>query len=247
MFPLIRPGDRVRFDVGAPWGPGDVVLCRGKEGAVIVHRVVHAGDPVILRGDANPHLDPPVPRSDVVGKVTHVVRGGREIALDRAVLRVYGAAMRAATPLAAPLHALALAARSAGGRVLAGPLGPVVRAAMPAVLPPRLMPDDFLRTYLVRRGAAEHDPIGLAAALGAGDALLVAAEDARGRLAAVAEARRAGAGFELRYIWVHPLHRRRGLGTEVLRVTREAVTARGAKGLHPAPGMPPCRRMEPVV
>lgn len=241
MLPLVRPGDRVRFDTSAPWGRGDVVLCRAPDGTAIVHRVLDLGpDRVLLRGDANPRPDPPFPRELVVGKVTAVLRGGREIDLTTAAMRAYGLAMVALTPAAPVLHRLAIGAGRGGARVLAGPLSPVARRLLPAVEPPRVMPASFLAAYQVHRGARLTDPGALSAALEAGHAVLVAAHDRRGALAGVAELRREPAGAELRYLWVHPLRRRQGLGAALVRAGREA----GGGALRFAGDLRACRRRD---
>jgi hypothetical protein len=74
MEPFIRDGDAVR--VGPPGSRlrrGEVVLCRGAHGELLLHRVVRVGGlQVVTRGDAATGDDAPLPRSSVIGRAAAV-------------------------------------------------------------------------------------------------------------------------------------------------------------------------------
>jgi hypothetical protein len=56
----------------------DVVLARLPSGQIVLHRVVRQNaETVFLCGDRRVQLDPPIPRSDVVGVVEELLRNGR--------------------------------------------------------------------------------------------------------------------------------------------------------------------------
>jgi len=88
MAPTILDGDTITVEP-VPAGRlrrGDVVLAlRG--GAVVAHRLIRwqrrAGDEpeVVLRGDAAEACDPPTAAGDLFGRVLHVERRGRSIAV----------------------------------------------------------------------------------------------------------------------------------------------------------------------
>ncbi len=81
MLPCIWPGDvltlQAMFDANI--AVGDVVLFV-REGRFFVHRVVGRGClGWITRGDAVPQNDPPVKRTEFLGKVTSIQRSGHMI------------------------------------------------------------------------------------------------------------------------------------------------------------------------
>jgi hypothetical protein len=59
---------------------GDIVLF-GRDRRFFVHRIVTKGKPqntvLVTRGDAMPTADPPVPESDLLGRVSFIVRNGK--------------------------------------------------------------------------------------------------------------------------------------------------------------------------
>ena len=87
MLPLFREGDQVQVAYGAAVRPGDVVAFR-QQGKLIVHRLLrtcykHGESPLfITKGDNALHLDPPLKRSDMLGRVIRVERKGRSMRLD---------------------------------------------------------------------------------------------------------------------------------------------------------------------
>ena len=87
MYPTIRDGDTVIVAAVSARDivRGDILLCR-HDTRVLVHRVVGmtTSDGALffeLRGDAKASSDAPVGASAVVGRVIHVERNGRLIAL----------------------------------------------------------------------------------------------------------------------------------------------------------------------
>lgn len=83
MFPTIRNGDIIT--VSSPDGvhavPGDIVAFRTPLGGKLaVHRVtgVRSGS-FLIKGDNSLEPDGTIPRSDILGLVTRIERGGRPI------------------------------------------------------------------------------------------------------------------------------------------------------------------------
>jgi signal peptidase I len=83
MVPIILPGDIVSVDRASQEqiSPGDIALF-SQHGKFLAHRVVHknfaSGDEesyVITRGDRLKVSDPPVPASQILGRVTLAERG----------------------------------------------------------------------------------------------------------------------------------------------------------------------------
>jgi len=82
MLPTVMPGDTLlidRIDSDAV-SEGDIVLY-GRDRRFFVHRVVAKGEPqkteFVTRGDAMPSNDPPVPESDLLGRVSFILRNGK--------------------------------------------------------------------------------------------------------------------------------------------------------------------------
>src|SRR5579884_2713128 len=90
MLPSIWPGDIVliasagseQFEVGA------IVVIR-KSAGLLIHRLIARAAWLTSRGDAMPQADPPVRPGDVLGKVTKVYRGMREIRIRRQLSPVH--------------------------------------------------------------------------------------------------------------------------------------------------------------
>lgn len=87
MLPLIRSGDIVHVAPEDPYAVGDILLYeRGSRW--FVHRLIQRQSSLaqreilILRGDALPSADPPVPPEAVLGRVVLIERGERYIHLD---------------------------------------------------------------------------------------------------------------------------------------------------------------------
>lgn len=78
MYPLIRDHDYLHVEPCREVRVGDIVLVLAERG-LTAHRVVSAREMVVTRGDNAPAADDPVPREKVLGKVTAVIRDGREI------------------------------------------------------------------------------------------------------------------------------------------------------------------------
>lgn len=81
MLPALRPSDVLlvrRCGIDAP-AVGDVVLFL-RDGRLFAHRVVgRRGHSLVTRGDAVATPDAPVDASELLGRVTRVVRAGRAL------------------------------------------------------------------------------------------------------------------------------------------------------------------------
>jgi signal peptidase I len=82
MLPTVMPGDTLlieRIDSDAV-AEGDIVLY-GRDRRFFVHRVVTKCQSqkaeFVTRGDAMPAPDPPVPESDLLGRVSFILRNGK--------------------------------------------------------------------------------------------------------------------------------------------------------------------------
>jgi signal peptidase I len=82
MLPTVMPGDTLLIDRidSAAVSEGDIVLY-GRDRRFFVHRVVAKSQPqkaeFVTRGDAMPSNDPPVPQSDLLGRVSFILRNGK--------------------------------------------------------------------------------------------------------------------------------------------------------------------------
>ena len=89
MLPAVWPGDTLvieRIERGTVC-EGDIVLF-SRDRRLFAHRVVAMSSPagnakLLTRGDAMPRPDPPVGDSDLLGKVTYIVRNGKWIKPSR--------------------------------------------------------------------------------------------------------------------------------------------------------------------
>ena len=96
MHPSIRHGEHVHV---APVDAralhiGDIVLARAERG-LTAHRIVQLmSDAVTTRGDNALRRDAALPPNAIIGRVTHVERGGASVAVPSAPLRIRVAAHR---------------------------------------------------------------------------------------------------------------------------------------------------------
>ena len=87
MHPVIREHDTLHVEPLRDCARGDVVLVRAERG-LTAHRVIaKRGTTLILRGDNAPAADDPVEESQVLGKVTYVVRAGKRVSIWSAAAR----------------------------------------------------------------------------------------------------------------------------------------------------------------
>jgi hypothetical protein len=88
MFPFLREGDLVDLVATQEFRIGDIVLAQE-----VLHRVVaKRNGQIITKGDANSHLDPPVARAQILGRVVARERRGRVRQLDSLEARFLGLA-----------------------------------------------------------------------------------------------------------------------------------------------------------
>jgi GNAT superfamily N-acetyltransferase len=94
MWPLLRPGDVVCAeplrDPGRVIVPGDIVVFVSTGGTLVAHRVVAVltDGRIQVRGDFAFSPDPPIEARRIVGRITSVARGSRDVALDGPVGRL---------------------------------------------------------------------------------------------------------------------------------------------------------------
>ena len=87
MDPLIRDNDLLHVEPRRDFARGDVVLVLAKRG-LTAHRVIaRSGTTVTTRGDNAPAADDPCEVSQVLGKVTSVLRDGKQVRLGSAAAR----------------------------------------------------------------------------------------------------------------------------------------------------------------
>lgn len=78
MHPIIRENDTLHVEPARDFSLGDVVLVLAGRG-LTAHRVIaRRGTTLVLRGDNAPAEDDPVEESQVLGKVTYVLRDGKQ-------------------------------------------------------------------------------------------------------------------------------------------------------------------------
>ncbi len=106
MLPAVWPGDVLVIERAqlAQLGAGDIVLF-ARDDRLFAHRLLQVcgdGTNLVLgsRGDALPHNDPPLPVSQVLGRVHAVLRNGRPVRRLRpsAAQKVFAWALRHAGP-----------------------------------------------------------------------------------------------------------------------------------------------------
>jgi len=112
MLPSVWPGDRLMVErvSGDQVHIGDVVLV-GRDGRLCAHRVVSRLEDTenprwITQGDAMAAPDPPVNESELLGRVSHLTRAGRLIAVraelsavERLTAKIVGRSVPAARAL----------------------------------------------------------------------------------------------------------------------------------------------------
>lgn len=96
MFPFIRSGDLLTTQAVDPTdlSIGEVLLYQ-REGRFFVHRlikkkIINGTHLFISHGDHLPFSDPPIPSSQILGKVICIERSGRLIHLDTPFQRMWG-------------------------------------------------------------------------------------------------------------------------------------------------------------
>jgi phage repressor protein C with HTH and peptisase S24 domain len=103
MYPLIRDHDYLHVEPMDSLRVGEIVLVLAERG-LTAHRVIAVRDHlVVTRGDNAPAADDAVPREKVLGKVTRVLRNGREVAFRSAAARAAAFARRLVSKAAAVL------------------------------------------------------------------------------------------------------------------------------------------------
>ncbi len=78
MSPWLRAGDQVQVTACKPEDvtPGDLLVVIGNDNTWQTHRFVClTPQGLVLKGDANPWCDPPVPPAHLIGRVSGVWRG----------------------------------------------------------------------------------------------------------------------------------------------------------------------------
>ncbi|HEX6087631.1 MAG TPA: S24/S26 family peptidase [Thermoanaerobaculia bacterium] len=86
MYPVIRENDTLHVEPLRSCARGDVVLVLAERG-LTAHRVISKrGTTLILRGDNAPAADDPIEESQVLGKVTFVLRGGKKRGVFRSAV-----------------------------------------------------------------------------------------------------------------------------------------------------------------
>ena len=101
MLPTLRENrDRVIIEV--PKGElqkGDLVLYKRFDGAYVLHRIIEVGtDEYLIRGD-NTYVLEHVPKRNVIGIVTHILRGEKVIEMSDPAYQKYVASLNRIYPL----------------------------------------------------------------------------------------------------------------------------------------------------
>jgi len=85
MYPFIRNQDILTISPLSPCSPrlGNVVaFIHPETGRLVVHRVVgRMGESYLTKGDNSSEMDGAISKSNILGHVSHVERGGRSISL----------------------------------------------------------------------------------------------------------------------------------------------------------------------
>ena len=84
MVPVLRPGDllMVRQVEPSSLTPGSILVFRQNDRLVVHRLAAREGANLITRGDARPFMDPPVPATDILGRVESAQRNGRTLSLQ---------------------------------------------------------------------------------------------------------------------------------------------------------------------
>ena len=94
MYPVIRENDTLHVEPVRRFSRGDVVLVLAERG-LTAHRVLaRRGTTLILRGDNAPAADDPIEESQVLGRVTYVLRDGKRHEVFRSAVAIATALLR---------------------------------------------------------------------------------------------------------------------------------------------------------
>lgn len=93
MYPLLVPGrDEVVIEQEDPsrLHRGDIVLFRREGSILVLHRICRRrGDDFFMVGDNQKQIEGPIGITQIKGKVTTVIRGGRTISAENWLYRMY--------------------------------------------------------------------------------------------------------------------------------------------------------------
>lgn len=93
MYPLLVPGrDEVVIEQEDPsrLRRGDIVLFRREGSILVLHRICRRrGDDFFMVGDNQKQIEGPIGITQIKGKVTTVIRGGRTISVENRLYRMY--------------------------------------------------------------------------------------------------------------------------------------------------------------
>lgn len=93
MYPLLVPGrDEVVIEQEDPsrLRRGDIVLFRREGSILVLHRICRRrGDDFFMVGDNQKQVEGPIGSTQIKGKVTTVIRGGRTISAGNRLYRMY--------------------------------------------------------------------------------------------------------------------------------------------------------------
>ena len=95
MWPLLRHlRDGVILGPPRELRAGDIVLFDRRNGRYALHRVIRTAETgFTMAGDHQWHIEPDLPKDQVVGVVTAIDRGGRRIACTNLFLKIYSQAL----------------------------------------------------------------------------------------------------------------------------------------------------------
>jgi hypothetical protein len=84
MLPMVMPGDTLVIEraLSDAISVGDIVLFE-RDRRLCAHRVIEKANGIITRGDAMPQADSPVREHELLGRVSHVIRNEKCIAVNR--------------------------------------------------------------------------------------------------------------------------------------------------------------------
>ena len=93
MYPLLVPGrDEVVIEQEDPsrLHRGDIVLFRREGSILVLHRICRRrGDHFFMVGDNQKQVEGPIGITQIKGKVTTLIRGGRTISAENRLYRIY--------------------------------------------------------------------------------------------------------------------------------------------------------------
>ena len=93
MYPLLVPGrDEVVIEQEDPsrLHRGDIVLFRREGSILVLHRICRRrGDNFFMVGDNQKQVEGPIGITQIKGKVTTLIRGGRTISAENRLYRIY--------------------------------------------------------------------------------------------------------------------------------------------------------------